>query len=46
MDTKLRDVNVPSKLVTMKGLGHGWLGKELVQTLDQTMTFFEEKLKK
>jgi acetyl esterase/lipase len=46
MDTKLRDVNVPSKLVTMKGLGHGWFGKELVQTLDQTMTFFEEKLKK
>ena len=30
----------------MEGDGHGWGGEKLVRTLNQTVRFFEEKLKK
>jgi acetyl esterase/lipase len=43
---KLQDVGVYAKLVTMEGDGHGWGGEKLTRTLEQTMKFFEEKLKK
>lgn len=43
---KLEDVGVPAKLVTMQGDGHGWAGAKLQQSVDQTLAFFEEKLKK
>ncbi len=46
MDAKLREVGVSSQLTVMKGLGHGWYGPELLQSLDQTAKFFEDKLKK
>jgi acetyl esterase/lipase len=43
---KLQDVGVSARLVTMEGEGHGWAGDKLTRTLQQTVQFFEEKLKK
>ena len=43
---KLKDVGVAAELVTMEGDGHGWGGEKLTRTLNQTVRFFEEKLKK
>jgi acetyl esterase/lipase len=42
---KLQDTGVPAKLVRMPGEGHGWGGPKLIQTIDQTIDFFHEKLK-
>lgn len=43
---KLTAAGVYAKLVTMENEGHGWKGDKLNQTLDQTIAFFEDKLKK
>lgn len=41
----LDELNVPSKLVTMEGEGHGWVGEKLENTLKQTIQFLDEHLK-
>ncbi|MBI3412388.1 MAG: alpha/beta hydrolase [Planctomycetes bacterium] len=46
MAKKLQNAGVSAKLVTMENEGHGWTGEKLTQTLDQAITFFQEKLKK
>jgi acetyl esterase/lipase len=46
MVKKLAEVGVSARLVTMTGDGHGWAGEKLTKTLDETVGFFEEKLKK
>jgi len=46
MAKKLQEAGVYAKLVTMEGEAHGWRGEKLTRTLEQTMKFFEEKLKK
>ena len=43
---KLQEVGVAAELVTMEGEGHGWGGEKMTRTLNQTVRFFEEKLKK
>lgn len=43
---KLKEAGVPAKVVILEGEGHGWRGEKLVQTLEQTLAFFEEQLKK
>jgi acetyl esterase/lipase len=42
---KLEKAGVSAKVVEMKGDGHGWGGKKLTQTLDQTVAFFDKVLK-
>jgi acetyl esterase/lipase len=42
---KLKEVGVSAKVVEMKGDGHGWTGKKLMQTIDQTVAFFDARLK-
>ncbi len=42
---KLKKVGVSARVVEMEGEGHGWSGKKMVQTLDQTIAFFDEYLK-
>jgi acetyl esterase/lipase len=42
---KLRKVGVPARVVVMEGEGHGWRGKKLVETVDQTIAFFDKILK-
>lgn len=46
LSQKLQDAGVAAQLVTLTGAGHGWGGTRLDQTLEQTIAFFEEKLKK
>jgi len=46
MCKKLTDAGVPSRLVVMDGDGHGWGGAKLQKSIDQTLQFFDEKLKK
>jgi acetyl esterase/lipase len=43
---KLKEVGVAAELVTMKGEAHGWGGEKLTKTLNQTIEFFGEKLKR
>jgi len=43
---KLKDSSVSAELVTMEGDGHGWGGEKLTRSLNQSIRFFEEKLKK
>ncbi|MEZ6139002.1 MAG: alpha/beta hydrolase [Zavarzinella sp.] len=42
----LKDVNVPVQVVVMDGEGHGWNGKKLQSSVDQTISFFKKHLKK
>jgi acetyl esterase/lipase len=46
MVKKLTEVGVSARLVTMEDEGHGWGGQKLTTTLDETVRFFAEKLKK
>ncbi len=46
MMTALKKHGVSAELVTMTGGGHGWGGEKLTKTLNQTVRFFEEKLRK
>jgi acetyl esterase/lipase len=46
MVAKLKEVGVSAELVVMEGEGHGWFGEKLVKTGQQTVRFFEEKLRK
>jgi acetyl esterase/lipase len=46
MVKKLTEAGVSARLVTMKGDGHGWRGEKLTRTLEQTLEFLREKLKK
>ena len=34
------------QLVTMTGDGHGWQGEKLTKTIEQSVRFFEAKLRK
>jgi acetyl esterase/lipase len=43
---KLKEVGVSARVVELKGEGHGWGGKKLVESLDQTVAFFQDTLKK
>jgi acetyl esterase/lipase len=42
---KLRKADVAAEVVVLEGEGHGWAGKKLTQTLDQTVAFFDKTLK-
>ena len=46
MSKKLREVGASAELVTLADEGHGWGGEKLTKTLDQSIRFFEEKLRK
>jgi acetyl esterase/lipase len=46
MCEKLQAAGGTAKLVIMEGEGHGWAGDKLKQTVDQTVAFFDENLKK
>jgi acetyl esterase/lipase len=43
---KLKKAGVQATVVEMEGEGHGWTGKKLVQTLEQTIAFFDKHLGK
>ncbi|MFN4261526.1 MAG: alpha/beta fold hydrolase [Gemmataceae bacterium] len=43
---KLQGVGVPARLVTLEGEGHGWRGDKLLDTIQQTLNFLDERLKK
>lgn len=45
MTKALNKLNVPAELVVMEGEAHGWGGQKLLQTIDQSIQFFQEKLK-
>jgi acetyl esterase/lipase len=42
---KLRKAGVPAKVIELEGEGHGWGGQKLVETVDQTVAFFDKTLK-
>lgn len=42
----LTDAGVPGRVEMIVGAGHGWVGGEMNRTLDSTMAFFDEHLKK
>jgi acetyl esterase/lipase len=44
--TALDDADVPGRVEILLGASHGWVGKELERTMDATMSFFDEYLKK
>jgi len=42
---KLQAAGVESELVTLRGRGHGWMGKDLADTLDLGVKFLDRHLK-
>ncbi|MGE3804302.1 MAG: alpha/beta fold hydrolase, partial [Gemmataceae bacterium] len=46
MDEKLKATGCDSRVVILEGAAHGWTGKQLDDTINQTIEFFREKLKK
>jgi acetyl esterase/lipase len=44
--TALTNAEVPGRVEMILGAGHGWVGRELSRTLDATMAFFDEHLKR
>jgi acetyl esterase/lipase len=46
MSKRLQGLGVSAELVTMPGDAHGWGGEKLTKTLNQTVSFFKDKLQK
>lgn len=46
MSKALTDASVPARVELLVGAGHGWGGKEMERTLDETWAFFDKNLKK
>lgn len=44
--TALDDADVPGRVEILLGASHGWMGKEMERTVDATVSFFDENLKK
>ncbi len=46
MVKKLQEVGVSARLVSVQDEGHGWGGDKMAKSLDETVRFLDEKLKK
>jgi acetyl esterase/lipase len=46
LTTALTKAEVPGRVELILGAGHGWLGAEMTRTMDATMSFFDEHLKR
>ena len=45
MATALTNANVPGRVEILLGAGHGWGGKQIEETVRQTVDFFNTNLK-